>query len=1213
MIDRTLKHYRITALLGAGGMGAVYLAQDTKLDRNVALKVLPPDVATNPDRMERFVREAKAAAALNHPNIAHIYEIGDSGGTPFIAMEYVDGVTLREKLRHSGEPVVVLVGYLAQVAEGLARAHHAGIVHRDLKPDNVMITRDGYAKILDFGLAKLVDSRRPLGIDQAEWDKTIGTMYHSTTGMVLGTIGYMSPEQASGRVHEIDHRSDIFSFGCLLFEATTGQMAFEGRDALDSLHKIVYAPTPRVKDVSQAGSAALQRVIDRCLAKDPAGRYQSIKDLAIEVDGLRQELKGLAGPFSSDRPTVVVAPSGASPADEGFWVAVLPFKHRGAHADLEALADGLGEDIVMGLMRFSHLRVVSRSSARRFSGEAVDIRTVGRELSARYVMEGSLRQAGSTLRVAVQLVDATTGAHLWAETYDRPFRPEGIFALQDDLVPRIVSTVADWYGVLPHSMSEAVRLKPLDQLTPYEALLRSFGYYERVVPAEHAAARSALERAAQQAPGNAEIWAMLSMLYGEEHRFGFNAAPDPLGRALQAARQAVAAAPSSHHAQLAMAQALFFRKEFDAFRNAAERAVALNPMDGSSLEYLGHLLAFAGDWKRGCELAEKARDLNPHHPAWYWALPFLDAYRQADYVTARTFIAKADMPGQFFSQALFAAVYGQLGEPAAAETSVREVLALKPDFPQIAREEFAKWYPPELVDRLIEGLRKAGLDTRGDANDAPRSPAIETTARPDVSPSIAVLPFGNLSPDPDNEFFADGLTEEVIADLSVIRALRVISRTSAMHFKGTNRDLRDIARELDVRYLLEGSVRRAGTSLRVTVQLVDAENDSHVWAEKYSGSIEDVFAIQEEMSRKIVNALQLQLTDAEVRSIAERPIDNAAAHDCYMRARHEVYRFTADGLDRAQKLADAGLSLIGENSLLLATRGMVSWYYLNFSIRPEARYLDEAAGYAARALEQDPQNHVGIFLRGLVASKRGDMESALRDLRAAHEQKPGDAMVLNELIRHYLSAGQEHTESARPLYEASLRVDPLHPLNWAQWAWRHFSAGRLADALDAARRILQLTDRGNPARVYAAYYLALAHAREEAVALFEAEGAELSDTAYGSVSLFLSRALQGDAEGALRHVTPQLVQAASWTEYLALFLADGYSLIGRNDDAIRWLRTAVALGFINYPMLSTRDLFLASLRSDPRFDESMRMVKTQWQALGEHLALSPTRQSLGAR
>ena len=1189
MIDRTLKHYRIIGALGAGGMGEVYLAEDTTLDRKVALKILPADVASNRDRMERFVREAKAAAALNHPNIAHIYEIGDSEGTPFIAMEYVDGVTLREKIHHSREPLSALLGYLGQVAEGLAKAHHAGIVHRDLKPDNVMITRDGYAKILDFGLAKLVESPGLSGIDQKGSERTIEAVPQSMPGMVLGTIGYMSPEQASGRVHEIDHRSDIFSLGCLLFEAATGQKAFEGKDALDSLHKIVHAPTPQVKDVSPVAPEALQRVIGRCLAKDPARRYQSIRDLAIEVDDLRQELKSRTGPVSSDQPSVGAIPAGASRADEGFWVAVLPFKHRGTQASLEALADDLGDDIVMGLMRFSHLRVVSRSSARRFGGEAADIRTVGRELGARYVMEGSLRQAGSTLRVAVQLVDATTGAHLWAETYDRAFSPDAVFALQDDLVPRIVSTVADWYGVLPHSMSEAVRLKPLDRLTPYEALLRSFGYFERIVPAEHATARSALERAVQQAPGDAQIWAMLSMLYGEEYRFGFNAAPDPLGRSLQAARRATAAAPSSHYAHLAMAQALFFRKEFDAFRHAAERALVLNPMDGSSMEYLGHLLAFAGDWERGCELAEKARHFNPHHPAWYWALPFLAAYRKADYATARPFMLKAQMPGQFFSEALLAALYGQLEERQAAEEIVREVLALKPDFPLIARNEFAKWYPPELVEQLIAGLRKAGLQVAGQHDVA--TPVSET----DTSPSIAVLPFGNLSPDPDNEFFADGLTEEVIADLSGIRAIRVISRTSAMHFRGTNKDLRAIARELNVRYVLEGSVRRAGTSLRVTAQLIDAENDSHLWAEKYSGSVEDVFAIQEEISRKIAQALQLRLTDAEARGIAERPIDNAAAYDCYMRARHEVYRFTSNGLDRAQKLVDDALSLIGENALLLATKGMVAWYYLNFSIRPEERYLNEAAACAARALDQDPQNYVAIFLQGLVASKRGDIEGAIRVLRAAHERKPGDAMVLNELVRHYFSAGQEQSEPARTALEQSLRMDPLHPLNWAQAAWQHFSAGRNDEAVEAARRILQLTDRANPARVYAAYYLALANLREEAIAIFEAEGSASQGTPYGSVSLFLCRALKGDAEGAFSLVTPQLEQAASWTEYLALFLADGYALIGQHDSSLRWLRTAVAQGFINYRYLATHDPFLANVRSDLRFTELLREVRARWE------------------
>jgi tetratricopeptide (TPR) repeat protein len=201
------------------------------------------------------------------------------------------------------------------------------------------------------------------------------------------------------------------------------------------------------------------------------------------------------------------------------------------------------------------------------------------------------------------------------------------------------------------------------------------------------------------------------------------------------------------------------------------------------------------------------------------------------------------------------------------------------------------------------------------------------------------------------------------------------------------------------------------------------------------------------------------------------------------------------------------------------------------------------------------------------------------------------------LTRHLLSAGQESTESARPVFEESLRLDPLHPLNWAQAAWRHFIASRRDESIEAARRIFQLTDRGNPARVYAAYYLAIADRRQEAINVFDEEGIALAGTAYGSMSVFLSRALQGDAGGATKHVTPQLEKASSWTEYLALFLADGYSLLGKTDTAMRWLRNAVDQGFINYPYLAVHDPFLANVRSDPGFAELMREVRTRWEAL----------------
>src|SRR5713226_8747938 len=294
--NTTISRYRILSCLGAGGMGEVYLAQDTKLDRKVALKILPAEVAANQERMRRFVQEAKAAAALNHPNIAHIYEIGEADGVNFIAMEFIDGQTLRQYTHGRQTDLPKLLRHLQQVAEGLAKAHAAGIVHRDLKPDNVMINRDGHAKILDFGLAKLIEPQQPSipGGEAVSEAATAILQQHSTPGVVLGTVGYMSPEQAQGKTKEIDHRSDIFSFGCILQEAVTRQKAFAGKDAIDTLNKIIREPAAPITDFRPDAPSHLQRIVRRCLAKDPEDRYQTIKDVAIELRELRLEITGSA-------------------------------------------------------------------------------------------------------------------------------------------------------------------------------------------------------------------------------------------------------------------------------------------------------------------------------------------------------------------------------------------------------------------------------------------------------------------------------------------------------------------------------------------------------------------------------------------------------------------------------------------------------------------------------------------------------------------------------------------------------------------------------------------------------------------------------------------------------------------------------------------------------------------------------------------------------
>jgi TolB-like protein len=431
------------------------------------------------------------------------------------------------------------------------------------------------------------------------------------------------------------------------------------------------------------------------------------------MDGLRKaglEIGDKAGASAA----VKASDSGTVRADEGFWVAVLPFKYSGNNADLTALAEGLTEEIVTGLSRFSYLRVISRSSTSRYANESVDVRSAAKELGARYVMEGSLRHAGAKLRLAVQLVDAISGAHLWAENYERIFTPEAVFELQDDLVPRIVSTVADMNGVLPRSMSEVVRSRTPDELSPYEAVLRSFGYFERVNAEELAAARSGLELAVQKAPAYADAWAMLALLCVQEHAQGFNLQADSLTSGATAARRAVEAAPSNHLAYFGLAQAFFFQKEFQSFRNAAEKAVALNPMDGNSIAFLGELLTYAGDWERGMALAERAKQLNPNHPGWYWYADFYNAYRQGDYHRALNFVLKSNLPDHWGMQAAMAACYGQLEERDAAAKALHALLKLRPDFADTIRKDVEKWWDPDYGKHLIDGLRKAGLQIAGE-------------------------------------------------------------------------------------------------------------------------------------------------------------------------------------------------------------------------------------------------------------------------------------------------------------------------------------------------------------------------------------------------------------------------------------------------------------------------------------------------------------------
>jgi serine/threonine protein kinase len=407
--------FRIQSLLGRGGMGEVFSALDTRLDRKVAIKLLPEDFAADAQRLQRFQAEAKTLAALNHPNIMVIHDLGVNNGNPYLISELLEGTTLREKLSAGAIPQRKSIEYALQMSRGLAAAHARGIIHRDLKPDNIFITKDGRLKILDFGLAKLRS--------QLQTDPASPTLFDPTTpGIILGTVGYMSPEQI--RAEEVDHRSDLFAFGCVFFEMLTAQRAFKGSSPAEVMSAILKEPSPRVRETNPEITAGMERVLSRCLEKSPTQRFQSAEDLAFALESL------------SDTHGAPVLPSSAASENS---VAVLPFVNMSADHENEFLSDGISEDLITALCKVSGLRVSARMSAFAFKGKNEDIRRVGQVLNVAHVFEGSVRKSGEKLRITAQLVKVADGYHLWSEKYDRDLRD--VFAIQDEIVRAIIEAL----------------------------------------------------------------------------------------------------------------------------------------------------------------------------------------------------------------------------------------------------------------------------------------------------------------------------------------------------------------------------------------------------------------------------------------------------------------------------------------------------------------------------------------------------------------------------------------------------------------------------------------------------------------------------------------------------------------------------------------------------------------------------------------------------
>jgi serine/threonine protein kinase/tetratricopeptide (TPR) repeat protein len=736
MIGETVSRYRILGKLGEGGMGVVYEAEDTRLKRTVALKFLPPALTLDAQAKARFIQEAQAAAALDHPNICPVFEIGEADGRTFIAMPRLKGLSLKERIAAGPLALAEALDIAVQVAEGLKEAHEKGIVHRDIKPANIMVTGKGQAKIMDFGLAKLT------GL--ADVTKTLG---------VTGTVAYMSPEQARGEA--VDTRTDIWSLGATLYEMLAG---------------------------------------------------------------------------------------------------ALPFGRKGERALI--------------------------------------------------------------------------------------------------------------YSIL-HENPE-----PLNRLRP-------------------------------------EI-------------------PLPLDRLVQ-----------------------------------------------KTLE----------------------KDRSRRHQS--------------------------------------------MGEVLADLRSVR-------------------------------------------ASDLAASPPEK---------SILVLPFENISADPEQDYFCDGMTEELIADLSQIQALRVISRTSSMMFKGRKKDIAEIARDVHVGYVLEGSVRKAGNALRITAQLIDAVNDAHIWAEKYRGTLDDIFDIQEKVSQAIVGALKLKLTAKESEHLVERPIPNPLAYEFYLRARQEILKWTEAGLDQAVKYLQSGLDIAGENAILYAGLAYTHFQYTNIGVKDSDACRKQAEAYVEKAFALDSGCPSAHFVRALLIAWSHPVEG-IKSFKCVLDENPNDFDALFVFSCILGTLGRK--SAVRPLEERTIKIDPLN-------AAAHFHSGfnRLWEGkYDQARETLERLHGMFPADVLTkwSFALSLAYAgcEEKAGRIFEEVAKEQPGTLLACLGQAFKGAFEGRRDEALASLESNPHLKSPWDFQTAYWKTECLALIGEKEMALDCLELDVNLGMSNYPLMSELDPFLANIRGEERFAKLIARVKDEW-------------------
>jgi serine/threonine-protein kinase len=614
--------YEILAPIGAGGMGEVYRAKDPRLSREVAIKVLPASYSQDADRLRRFEQEAKAAGALNHPNITAVHDIGSHEGAPYVVQELLEGETLRSALAGGRLAPRKAVEYATQISHGLAAAHEKGIVHRDLKPENLFVTKDGRVKILDFGLAKLTEREREGPSGTSVPTETRGT----EPGVVLGTLGYMSPEQVRG--NPADARSDIFSFGATLYEMLSGKRAFRGESVADTMSAILREDPPDLSLTDQNISPGLERVVRHCLEKNPAQRFQSARDLAFNLEelssvtGLPSAVRGALAAGSSRRQRTLLASAGValvlaaaaalllsrsrktSTIDS---IAVLPFVNASQDPNAEYLSDGITESIINSLSRLSQLRVAARSTVFRYKGRDQDPQKTGRDLNVRAVVSGKVTQRGDALAVQADLVDTANGSQIWGDRYDRKLAD--IQTVQEEIARAISEKLR---LRLTGEEKKQLTKRYTEDVEAYQLYLKGRYAWEKRTESGLRQSVEFFRQAIDKDPGFALAYAGLADSYVVMNSYSLMSPAECFPRARAAAIKALEIEDGLAQAHATLGYVLrTYEHDWPGAESEFKRAMALDPKYATAHFWYALSLGASGRSEEALAEIRRARELDP--------------------------------------------------------------------------------------------------------------------------------------------------------------------------------------------------------------------------------------------------------------------------------------------------------------------------------------------------------------------------------------------------------------------------------------------------------------------------------------------------------------------------------------------------------------------------------------------------------------------------